>query len=159
MEQRQHGNPIKSAGEVNLQEEGYARFNPPSRGDGAGVSVTGEVASEKRETQSFSEASGAHQQWCVHMSALSQRRSQIYGISEVARTLLTKMRGSMRVSANTMAAREDRQNKLPRRHTSTKPAQAWASRERIAKWRWLNGGPHGRRIYVGLLRLCRCNHQ
>ena len=71
MEQRQHGNPIKSAGEVNLQEEGYARFNPPSRGDGAGVSVTGEVASEKRETQSFSEASGAHQQWCVHMSALS----------------------------------------------------------------------------------------
>ena len=47
VEQRQHGNPIKSAGEVNLQEEGYARFNPPSRGDGAGVSVTGEVASEK----------------------------------------------------------------------------------------------------------------
>ena len=49
MEQRQHGNPIKSAGEVNLQEEGYARFNPPSKGDGAGVSVTGEVASEKEK--------------------------------------------------------------------------------------------------------------
>ena len=50
MEQRQHGNPIKSAGEVNLQEEGYARFNPPSKGDGAGVSVTGEVASGKKES-------------------------------------------------------------------------------------------------------------
>ena len=49
VEQRQHGNPIKSAGEVNLQEEGYARFNPPSKGDGAGVSVTGEVASEKKK--------------------------------------------------------------------------------------------------------------
>ena len=49
VEQRQHGNPIKSAGEVNLQEEGYARF-PPSRGDGAGVSVTGEVASGKKES-------------------------------------------------------------------------------------------------------------
>ena len=32
VEQRQHGNPIKSAGEVNLQEEGYARFNPPAGG-------------------------------------------------------------------------------------------------------------------------------
>ena len=80
VEQRQHGNPIKSAGEVNLQEEGYARFNPP--GGWSGCFGDGRGCVRKRETQSFSEASGAHQQWCVHMSALSQRRSQIHGISE-----------------------------------------------------------------------------